>query len=144
MIQRKKIDVDVIRDILKAAVAAIPENAFLKSLALQYEEKGGLSKKQLEGLHAKSLKIDTVPRHKLATLNAIIQQRPSRFKTEKPIAKPLFEKDNAKGEVISAILEKYPGHKRVLYFHAKYSRNEPLSTTESDELEKFRKLLLKP
>jgi hypothetical protein len=47
---RKKIDVDVVKDILEAARAAFPNSVFIQSLSQQYEERGGLSKKQLEGL----------------------------------------------------------------------------------------------
>jgi len=144
MVQRKKIDVDVVRDILTAAVAGYPGNAFLESLSAQYEERGGLSKKQLEGLHAKSLKLATIPPQKLATLEAIIRKRPTRYKTEKPVTKPPREKDEAPGRVIAAILERYPSHKRVLYLQARQANDEPLTPAEIEELEKFRKLLLKP
>ena len=51
--QRKKPDVDVVNDVLLKAIAAYPENAFVKSLHYQYHERGGLSKKQLEGLFQK-------------------------------------------------------------------------------------------
>jgi hypothetical protein len=45
--------------------------------------------------------------------------------------------------VIAYILEKYPEHKRVLYFKGKNDSNTPLSTTEVSELERFYKLLVK-
>ena len=141
--QRKKIDVDVIRDILDAARAGYPDSAFIKSLSVQYEERGGLSKKQLEGLYAKSLRLKDIPPQKMATLNAVIQNKPTRFKSEKPAPKPLFEKDELTGKIIADILARYPDHKRVLYLNAKYSRNEPLAAAEITKLEKFRKLLLK-
>jgi hypothetical protein len=43
-------DVDVIRDILEQAEIAFPASAFIKSIHQQYLNRGGLSKKQLEGL----------------------------------------------------------------------------------------------
>ncbi|MEI9945289.1 MAG: hypothetical protein WDN26_13875 [Chitinophagaceae bacterium] len=46
------------------------------------------------------------------------------------------------GSVINSILEKYPQHKRILFFKTKYENNEPLSATEITELEKFAKILL--
>jgi hypothetical protein len=138
---RKKIDVDVVNDILEAALAAYPESTFIKSLSQQYVERGGLSKKQLEGLYNKSLKIKSIPPGKLATLEAMILKRPNRYKSAPPAPKPLYSKDERVGELIGAILQKYPQHKRVLFFQSKYNNNESLSPTEIDELEKFKKLL---
>jgi hypothetical protein len=140
---RKKIDVDVVRDVLEAAVAGYPNNAFVKSLLRQYDERGGLSRKQLEGLHAKALKLNSIPPQKLATLDAIIQKKPVRTRSEKPEPKPLFEKDEATGRTIADILAKYPSHKRVLFLQAKHAGNDTLTPVELDELAKFRKLLLK-
>jgi hypothetical protein len=138
---RKKIDVDVVNDILEAALAAYPESTFIKSLSQQYVERGGLSKKQLEGLYNKSLKIKSIPPGKLATLEAMILKRPNRYKSAPPAPKPLYSKDERVGELIGAILQKYPQHKRVLFFQSKYNNNESLSPTEIAELEKFKKLL---
>lgn len=139
--QRKKPDVDVIKDLLELAVAAYPASTFLKSLAFQYEERGGLSKKQLEGLYKKAEKIKTIPSGKLATLEAVILKKPTRYKSSKPENTPLYEKDSRTGELITAILEKYPQHKRVLFFKTKYDNNELLSTAELNELDRFYKLL---
>ncbi len=54
--QRKKPGVDVVKDVLLLMLAARPDSTFVLSLSLQYEERGGLSKKQLEGLRQKALK----------------------------------------------------------------------------------------
>jgi hypothetical protein len=143
MQMRKKIDVDVVRDVLDAAVAGYPDNAFVKSLLRQYDERGGLSRKQLEGLHAKALKLNSIPPQKLATLEAIIQRKPVKSRSEKPAPSPLFEKDEAAGRIIADLLEKFPAHKRVLFLQAKHAGNETLTPVELDELAKFRKLLLK-
>src|ERR1700754_3984963 len=105
---RKKIDVDVVKDILEAALAAYPDSTFVKSLSQQYEERGGLSKKQLEGLFKKSQKIQSIPVGKLATLEAMILKRPNRYKSAPPAPKPLYQKDERIGELINAILAKYP------------------------------------
>jgi hypothetical protein len=139
--QRKKPDVDVIKDLLGMAVAARPDSTFLKSLSYQYEERGGLSKKQLEGLYKKAEKISTIPAHKLATLEAVILKKPTRYKSAKPEITPLYQKDERVGELINAILGKYPQHKRVLFFRTKYENNETLSSSEVTELERFNKLL---
>ncbi len=143
MIQRKKPDVDVVREVLLAAIAGYPDNAFVRSLLHQYDERGGLSRKQLEGLHAKAQKLNSIPEHKLATLQAIILRKPQKSGKEKPEAKPMFERDGSTGPTISSILEKFPGHKRVLFLKAKYEKNEPLTQPEKDELTRFAKLLLK-
>lgn len=138
---RKKIDVDVVKDILEAALAAYPASTFIQSLSQQYQERGGLSKKQLEGLHKKAQKVQSIPAGKLATLEAMILKRPTRFKSAPPAPKPLYTKDEHVGELIGSILAKYPQHKRVLFFQSKYNNNESLSATEIAELEKFKKLL---
>jgi hypothetical protein len=139
--QRKKPDVDVIKDVLEAAKAAFPASEFIRSLAHQYEERGGLSKKQLEGLYKKSQKATTIPVHKLATLEAEILKRPTRYKSALPANKPMFTKNESAGEMIAAILAKYPQHKRVLFFKVKYDNNEILSPAEISELERFKKLV---
>lgn len=134
---------DVIKDVLVAAGTAYPASVFIQSLAHQYEERGGLSKKQLQGLYQKALKVKTIPAHKLATLEAEILKRPNRYKSTKPVSQPLYTKDEAIGEMLTAILTKYPQHKRVLFFKAKYDNNEVLSSSEQAELGKFHKLLQK-
>ena len=139
--QRKKPDVDVINDILKATLLAYPNSTFIQSLSLQYQERGGLSKKQLEGLYRKALKIESLPSSWLATLEAEILKRPTRYKSAPPPPKPLYAKDENIGKTITAILEKYPQHKRVLFLKSKYDNNEQLTPTEISELEKFNKLV---
>jgi hypothetical protein len=100
-----------------------------------------LSKKQLEGLYKKAENIQDLPVGKLATLEALILKRPTRFKSAPPAPKPLYSKDERVGEMINAILAKYPLHKRVIFFQNKYNNNESLNATEIAELEKFQKLL---
>lgn len=138
---RKRPDVDIIKDLLELVLEAKPSNEFIKSLRFQYEERGGLSKKQLEGLYKKASKIQSIPPAKLATLEAMILKRPNRYKSALPENTPLYTKDMRTGELISAVLEKYPQHKRVLFFRARYDNNETLSAAEMAELERFYKLL---
>lgn len=140
---RKKPDVDIIKDILSATLVAYPGSAFIQSLLLQYEERGGLSKKQLQGLHQKASKVKSIPASKLATLEAEILKRPTRYKSAPPENQPLYVKDEATGKMIEAILAKYPQHKRVLFFKTKYDNNEVLSSADMAELERFHKLLSK-
>ena len=139
---RKRPDVDVISDVLKATLLAYPNSTFIQSLSFQYQERGGLSKKQLEGLLKKAEKVKTIPSNWLATLEAEIRKRPNRYKSAAPPPTPLYSKDEKVGQMISSILSKYPQHKRVLFFKSKYDHDEPLSAGELAELEKFHKMLL--
>src|SRR5215203_1203891 len=120
MIQRKKPDVDIIQDVLQATLEAYPASGFVQSLLNQYQERGGLSKKQLEGLYHKAVKVPNLPANKLATLEAEILKRPNRYKSSLPPTTPLYTKDKEAGDLINSILAKYPQHKRVLFFKVKY------------------------
>jgi len=140
---RKKPGVDVIMDILKATQSAHPSSRFIESLLFQYQERGGLSKKQLEGLYDKASKIATIGTAKLATLEAIILKKVTRERSPQSIVvTELNTKDIESGAVIEAILEKYPHRTRVLLYKAKFDNNEELSYSEKTELERFKKLLL--
>ena len=138
---RKRPDVDVVSDVLKLTLAAYPASVFIQSLSHQYIERGGLSKKQLEGLYKMAVNVKEIPAGKLSTIEAIILKKPTRYKSPKPAPAPLYTKDTRPGELIAAILEKFPQHKRVIFLKTKYDNNEILSSTETAELEKFYKLL---
>src|SRR5215212_5421918 len=122
--QRKRVDVDIIKTVLLAVLEARPASSFVQSLLRQYEERGGLSKKQLEGLYNKAEQIESIPANLLATLEAEILKRPTRYKSSLPAGKPLYQKDEGTGQMIETILAKYPQHKRVLFFKSKYDNNE--------------------
>lgn len=132
--------VDVISDILKAALDAFPDSGFLQSLAHQYLTRGWLTKKQLEGLYDKAKKAPGVHPGKLATLDAQIKKMPTRFRSEKPEIKPAPQNDEQAGKWIDSILSKFPEHKRVLFLQAKW-KQQSLTTPERAELEKLDKLL---
>ena len=138
---RLRPDVDIVLDILKAVLEVQPGSTFVQSLLYQYQERGGLSRKQLEGLYNKASRIPTIPSNKLATLEAIILRKPQKYKSPIPPNEELYKKDEETGKLINSILEKYPQHKRVIFFKAKYDNNEPLSPKELAELQKFKKLL---
>lgn len=139
--RRIRPDVDIINDLLEAVALARPADAFIKSLHIQYQERGGLSKKQLQGLYGKASKIEGIPPGKLATLEAIILRRPTREKSALPVATPAYKPDVEVGNKIMAILQKYPEHKRVLFFKSRFDNDEPLSQAELTELQRFEKLL---
>ncbi len=136
---KKKID--IINDLLEDCILAYPVSSFVISLYKQYQQRGSLSKKQLQGLHSKASKIKDISTSRLGTLEAIIKRMPTRYKSELPPPSPLFEKDKDAGMLIEVILAKYPQHKRVLFLKAKYENNEPLSTIEISELKKFKQFI---
>jgi hypothetical protein len=133
-------DVDVIRDVLEQTEIAFPASTFVKSIHQQYLNRGGLSKKQLEGLYQIAQKVNTISPGKLSTIEAIILKKPNRYRSEKPAPAPLYKKNEEHGKMIESILEKYPQHKRVLFLKVKYDNNEILTSTEIGELERFYKL----
>ena len=139
--EKKKPGVDIINDLLEECIMAYPVSSFIISIYKRYQQVGYLSKKQLQGLYGKASIIKDIPTGKLATLEAVIKKMPTRYKSELPPPAPLFEKDEASGALITSILEKYPQHKRVLFFKAKYDNNETLSPIEISELKKFHQLL---
>ena len=132
---------DIINEVLEECILAYPLSSFIISLYKQYQQRGSLSKKQLQGLYGKASKIAQLAPGKLATIEAIIKRMPTRFKSELPEIKPLFEKDEATGLLISDILAKYPQHKRVLFLKAKYDNNEVFTVSDIADLKRFRERL---
>lgn len=124
-------------------MAARPDNAFIKSLHHQYCNRGGLSKKQLEGLYSKAKQSDIILSTKLATLEAIIKKKPTRYKSELVRKVPEVKKDNQSAVLLQRILEKYPQHKMALFLQAKNKNNNSLSEIEIKEVERLAKILLK-
>lgn len=139
--QKQKPKIDVVNELLEECILAYPVSSFIISLYKQYLERGSLSKKQLQGLYGKAQKIEQLPPGKLAGLEALIKKMPTRYKSEKPIAKPLYEKDEMTGQLITDILAKFPQHKRVVFLKAKYDNNELLSPSDMADLKKIRQLL---
>lgn len=124
-------------------MAARPDNAFIKSLHHQYCNRGGLSKKQLEGLYSKAKQSGIILSTKLATLEAIIKKKPTRYKSELVRNVPEVKKDNQSAVLLQRILEKYPQHKMALFLQAKNKNNNSLSEIEIKEVERLAKILLK-
>lgn len=139
---RLKPEVDIVKDILEAVLKAQPHSSFTQSLYQQYRERGGLSKKQLQGLYGKAEKINSISPAKLATLEAIILHKHSKHKSSLPANAPLYKKNEAAGKKIEDILVKFPQHKRILFLKSKFNNDEPLTTAELAELDKFYKLLI--
>lgn len=133
--------IDIVNEVLEECIIAYPVSAFIISLYKQYQLRGSLSKKQLQGLYSKASKIKNISPGKLGTLEAIIKRMPTRYKSELPPPTPLFEKDKEAGIMIEEILTRYPQHKRVLFLKARYENNELLSPAEISELKKFRQFI---
>lgn len=141
MMQGNQPKLDIVNMLLEDCIMAFPVSTFVISIYQQYQRRGWLSKKQLQGLYDKASKINGVPPGRLAALESIIKKMPTRERSEmvKPAAP--FEKDEAVGKLIEEILSKYPQHKRVLFLKAKFDHNEVLSAADVAELKKFKQLL---
>src|SRR4051794_34344748 len=83
--------IDSINVLLEECILAYPVSSFVISLYQQYQKRGSLSKKQLQGLYQKALKIPDLAPGKLAAVEVIIKKMPTRNKYEPPVAKPLYE-----------------------------------------------------
>lgn len=136
-------DVDVVSDILAAANRAFPDSNFIQGLAHQYLLQGSLSKRQMEGLYQKAQRIENLAPNKLATLEALIRKRPTRYKSSLPATEPLYKEDDETKKLLEEILVRYPQHKRVLFLLAKFANHQPLQASELAEARKFHKLLIK-
>lgn len=141
--QRPKPEIDIVNEVLEDCILAFPVSSFIISLYKQYQLRSSLSKKQLQGLHSKACSAKTISPAKLATLEALIKKMPTRFKSEIPENSPLYTKNDETGEMINAILAKYPQHKQVLFLKSKYDNNEQLTTTEIADLKRFMKVVEK-
>lgn len=138
---KNKPRIDIVNEILEECILAYPVSSFVISLYKQYLQRGSLSKKQLQGLFGKAQKIEGLSPAKLATLEALINKMPTRYKSELPPTKPMYEKQDTSGELMEAILAKYPQHKRVLFLKSKYDNNELLTPAEVADLKRFHQLL---
>lgn len=136
-------EVDIIADLLKAVLQSRPEDQFCISLWEQYQKRGGLSKKQLEGLLGKATKFTEVSPGKLATLEAIIKKKHQLHRSEKPEIKAEAEKDLRPQEAMKRILEKYPEHKRIIFLKSKWDNGDVLNVTELADIERLEKILFK-
>ena len=138
---KKKEVLDIINIILEDCIMAYPLSSFIISLYKQYGQRGSLSKKQLQGLYAKASEIKDLPPGKLAALESIIKKMPTRYKSELPEPKPLFEKDALAGQLLTEILAKYPEHKRALFIKSRYDNNEVLTAAEMSDLKRFQQVI---
>ena len=139
--KEKRPGIDIINEVLEDCIMAFPVSSFIISLYKQYQQRGSLSKKQLQGLHSKASTIPDFSTAKLGTLEAIIKRMPTRYKSAPPPPAPLYSRDETIGKQIDLILAKYPQHKQVLFLKAKYENNEQLSASDLADLKRFGSLV---
>jgi hypothetical protein len=139
--------IDVIDKLLSLCYAYNKDALFIMSLMHQYEERGSLSKKQLEGLLLKAQKIKEIPAHQIAAVEAIVLKMPTRDKT--PVQKTTPAISEAEAHIVAAraqteqVLAVYPSHKQVLLLRSKLMSHQSLTTQEQADLTKFVKILVK-
>ena len=136
-------DIDIIAYVLQEVLKQKPDDAFCQSLQQQYAERGGLSKKQLEGLQGKAIKLPGMHPGRMATLEAIIKKKHVTHRSQVTVVPSQPQKDDEAGQMIKDILAGYPQHKRVLLFKANFEKEGKLALSEKAELERFYKLLKK-
>ena len=141
MMQKKKEALDIVNEILEDCILAYPISSFIISLYKQYQLRGSLSKKQLQGLYSKASGIEKISPGKLATLEALIKKMPTRSKSDLPQPSETIIKEDFTVTWIASILAKYPQHKRVLFLKSKYENNEALSTAEMEDLKRISQLI---
>jgi hypothetical protein len=135
--------IDVIDKVLNACYQHNPDALFIMSLMHQYEERGSLSRKQLEGLFLKAQKVKDMPPNWLATLEATILKMPVREKAAATPNTAKQETPSKEAELITQLLAKYPQHKAVLLLQQKLQKHQSLTPPEQTELERLARLLLK-
>ena len=139
--------IDVIEKLLALCYAHNKHALFIMSLMHQYEERGSLSKKQLQGLLLKAQKIKEIPAHQIAAVEAIVLKMPTRDKT--PVQKTTPANSEAEAQIAAAlaqteqILAVYPSHKQVLLLKSKLMSHQSLTPQEQADLNKFVKILIK-
>lgn len=132
---------DLTLTILEKLIVAKPNSAFIVSLHQQYCNRGGLSKKQLEGLYAIAQKSEIISASNLATLEAIIKKKPTRYRSEKIEKAPVYEKENIALPLVQAILEKRPQHKMAVFLHNKIQSKQAITPEELTELKRLHKYI---
>ncbi len=131
---------DVVNYILESCIMAYPVSSFIISLYKQYGVRGSLSKKQLQGLYGKASEIRDLDPAKLATLQALINKMPTRYKSELPGPDQKIS-NTTELQLVEKILESFPSHKGALMLHSKLKGGGVLSPREASDLSKFSALI---
>ena len=137
--RKQKSGFDIVTEVLERCIMAYPVSSFVISLYKQYQERGSLSKKQLEGLYGKASKIEDINPGILATLEALIKKMPNRYKSDIPEQEKEIEED-INIPMLENILEAFPQHKAALFLNEKIKNGLALSAQEVSDVERFYKL----
>jgi hypothetical protein len=142
--QIKKGDIDFVDKILSGCYDYYRQkDAMLLSLMHQYEERGFLTKAQLQGLFYKAEKVPDLPAGLLATLQSTIKKLPSKIKkAEQTIIKTENKKDKETENMLAKILAAFPQHKAVIGLQNNFKKHDKLTPTEKLELTKIYKLMV--
>lgn len=141
--QIRKDGLDFVEKILTACYNSNKDDLFVMSLMHQYEDRGFLTKGQLQGLFYKAEKVQELPIGLLATLQATLSKLPTREKKDAPIIISEVKKDEETENILNEILLKYPQHKAVIGLQNNFKKYDKLNSTEKLELNKIYKLLFK-
>ena len=139
----KKGQLDFVEKILDSCFKEFKYDLFLMSLMHQYENRGFLTKGQLQGLYYIAEKNKDLPTGLLATLQATINKLPTREKKNAPIEIKEVKKDEETESILKEILLKYPQHKAVLGLQNNFKKHDKLNSAEKLELDKIYKILFK-
>jgi hypothetical protein len=139
----KKGNIDFVEKILMACYNSNKDDLFVMSLMHQYEDRGFLTKGQLQGLFYKAEKVKDLPAGLLATLEATLSKLPTREKKDAPIVLSEVKRDEETEAMLNEILAKYPQHKAVIGMQNSFRKFDKLSPAEKLELNKIYKLLFK-
>ena len=131
---------NIVNYILEECILAYPVSSFIISLYKQYQQRGSLSKKQLQGLYGKASAIPEINPAKLATLEALIKRMPTRYKSDLPQQEePVSGKEDLK--MMEQILQAFPAHKGALALQAMLLSGIQLSPRELSDLKRFSSLI---
>ena len=139
----RKGQLDFVEKILDSCFKEFKYDLFLMSLMHQYENRGFLTKGQLQGLYYIAEKNKDLPTGLLATLQATINKLPTREKKNAPIEIKEVKKDEETESILKEILLKYPQHKAVLGLQNNFKKHDKLNSAEKLELDKIYKILFK-
>lgn len=139
----KKGQLDFVEKILTACYKTHKYDLFVMSLMHQYEERGFLTKGQLQGLYYKAEEVKDLPAGLLATLEATISKLPTKEKKNVPIVIKEEKKDEETENKLNEILAKYPQHKAVLNLQNIFNKHNKLTSSEKLALNKIYKIIFK-
>ena len=141
--EKKKDSIDFVEKILTICYNNNKNDLFGMSLMNQYEDRGFLTKGQLQGLFYKAEKVEDLQPGLLATLQATLSKLPTKIKSEKPEIITEVKRDVETENKLKNILDKFPQHKAIIGLQNNFNKFDKLTSAEKLELDRFYKLLIK-